>query len=306
MAENTINFLINLYLESYAYRQLKKTTKRQYLYYLNQLNLRFGDEKMAMLDDRLIYRRFTDIVETMACDTRRSAAYFQSVIKIVIKWGYQKGYLEKDHSALLSVKIERSRKIDNVWRADHIMLVKKNASPSFRNLIFFLLETGLRQSDAIRIRVTEHLKQHRDGRSYFFLQQQKIKGHNPTKGMLTVFMTDRLKAWFDKQKTGKDGYLLTTPNGEPWSVENIARTWKIVKTRAGLKGSPITLHGLRKNAVLNLMNAGCSHGQIAAIIGWDLKSVTDILDNHYYVDRTNVAIEAIEKLNKHAKEKEIS
>lgn len=303
--KTSIEKLVNLYLEGYAYRELKDSTRRQYLYYLNQFSLHFGASEIDLLETRKIYRQITDTIEKIALEKRRSASYFQSVIKILIKWAYQKGYLEKDHSALLCVKIERSRKIDNVWKPEQIELVMQVSSDEFKDLIFFLSETGLRQSDAIRLKVTEHLKRREDGNLFFFIQQQKIKGHNPTKGMLTVVLTEKLKKWFYNRKTGEDGYLLTSPNGEPWTSEKIGRTWHIVKQRAGLIESPITLHGLRKNAVLNLMNAGCSHGQIAALIGWDLKSVTNILDNHYYVDRTEVAIEAVRKLNNYKKSKEI-
>lgn len=295
--KTSIEKMINLYLESYAYRELKANTKRQYFYYLKLFEKHFGTLDIDLFDTRKIYRQITDSIEKIALEKRRSASYFQTVIKILIKWGYQKGYLEHDHSKLLCVKIERSRKIDNVWTNAQIEQVLKISSPAFADLIFFLSETGLRQSDAIRIKITEHLKRREDDNLFFFIQQQKIKGHNPTKGMLTVVLTEKLKEWFYNRKSNDNDYLLNSPNGEPWTSTKIGRTWSIVKKRAGLADSPITLHGLRKNAVLNLMNAGCSHGQIAALIGWDLKSVTNILDNHYYVDRTQVAIEAVKKLN---------
>jgi len=300
----SIENLINLYLNSYDYKQLKFNTQKQYMHYLTVLNYHIGNEDISVFHNRKTYKKLREIIEKIALEKRRTASYFQTIIKILIKWGYQKDYLDKDHSGLLNVKIERSRRVDNVWTNEEIDLVIKNAPPEFSDLIFFLSETGLRQSDAIRLNINEHLKKRPDGTLFFFIQQKKIKGHNPTKGMLTVVLTQKLKKWFYNRTTGKNGYLLTSPNGEPWTPEKISDTWQNVKSKLGLKESNITLHGLRKNAVLNLMNAGCSHGQIAALIGWDLKTVTQILDNHYYVDRTNVAIEAVKKLNAYQNAKE--
>lgn len=302
--KTSIENLINLYLNSYDYAQLKFNTQKQYIYYLTLLNFQIGEQDLTIFHDRKTYRTLTDMIEKMAYEKKRTASYFQTVIKILIKWGYQKGYLEHDHSKLLCVQIERSRRIDNVWTNEQIELVIKNSPVEFSDLIFFLSETGLRQSDAIRLKVTEHLKTRPDGTLFFFIQQKKIKGHNALRGMLTVVLTQKLKKWFYNRTTGKDGYLLTSPNSQPWTPEKINFTWKNIKNKLGLADSSITLHGLRKNAVLNLMNAGCSHGQIAALIGWNLKTVTEILDNHYYVDRTNVAIEAVNKLDNYKKSKE--
>lgn len=302
--KTSIEKLVNLYCNSYAYQQLKETTKRGYFYYLNLFCLHFGTCDISMLEEREIYREITDLIEQVALDKKPTARYFQAVIKVLIKWAYRKGYTQINHAELVCVKIERSRKIDNVWKNEQIDQIMKIASPAFKDLIFFLSETGLRQSDAIRLKISEHLKRREDGNLFFFIQQKKIKGQSTTKGMLTIVLTEKLKKWFYNRKTAENGFLLNSPNGEPWTPTKISRTWSIVKKRAGLIESPITLHGLRKNAVLNLMNAGCSHGQIAALIGWSLRSVTDILDNHYYVDRTDVAVEAVKKLNHYKKSKQ--
>lgn len=308
MAENNIEFLINLYLKSYAYYGLKYNTKRQYRGYLKRFNKRFGHLPLTELENREIYQEITEDIENIARETKHAAAYYQGTIKIMIKYGYQRGVLRHEHSKLLCVKIERSRRTNNAWSAKQIALAKKYASPEFYNLIFFLSHTGLRQSDAIRIKLSEHLKRYKDGELYLCLQQQKVKGHNPTKGMLTAVLSDQVALWLKKQKSTPNGYLLTTPRGKQWTVENISRTWqgikdKAMKDKASPKFATVTIHGLRKNAVSNLFMAGCTVGQIACVIGWDLKTVHDIVNNHYLTDKIQIAIEAVKNVNKYARDK---
>jgi hypothetical protein len=46
--KNSIENLINLYLNGYHYKELKLNTKKQYFYYLTLLNYEIGDEDIAI------------------------------------------------------------------------------------------------------------------------------------------------------------------------------------------------------------------------------------------------------------------
>jgi integrase len=123
------------------------------------------------------------------------------------------------------------------------------------------------------------------------LTQQK------TAKALTIPMHGDLKAELDRN--GKRGLtLLTNVNGGPMTTSHLRAMLK--RFCAGQGHPDLKPHGLRKNAVIALLTAGCSVAETAAITGQTYKLV------EYYarqIDQESMAGAAIFKLEQNAKRK---
>jgi integrase len=85
--------------------------------------------------------------------------------------------------------------------------------------------------------------------------------------------------------------ILTNANGDQWTTSGLRQ---MIQAWAKTKGQKIVPHGLRKNAVNALLEAGCSVAEVNAITGQDLKTI-----EHYAKkrDRSKLGRAAIHKLD---------
>jgi integrase len=60
--------------------------------------------------------------------------------------------------------------------------------------------------------------------------------------------------------------ILTSSEGRPWTKSGFKATWRKHKPKAVLKLG-LVFHGLRKAAVVMLLEAGCTDAEVAAITG---------------------------------------
>ena len=83
--------------------------------------------------------------------------------------------------------------------------------------------------------------------------------------------------------------------GQPLSQDAFKKYWQRQLKRLGLNGDKYenTLHGLRKNATINLLEAGCTNSQVKAITGHS----TDLMVNLYGA-KVNQRRQAKEAMNK--------
>jgi integrase len=61
--------------------------------------------------------------------------------------------------------------------------------------------------------------------------------------------------------------------GRPWTKDSFHGAWREVKAKPGLPFAGLVAHGLRKNATVKLLEAGCSEAETAAVTGMSLKMV---------------------------------
>ncbi|MDP7230079.1 MAG: tyrosine-type recombinase/integrase [Alphaproteobacteria bacterium] len=84
--------------------------------------------------------------------------------------------------------------------------------------------------------------------------------------------------------------------GQPLSKDAFKKYWERERKRLGLNSTQFenTLHGLRKNATINLLEAGCTNSQVKAITGHS----TDVMVNLYSkrVNQRRQAREAMDKV----------
>jgi integrase len=90
-------------------------------------------------------------------------------------------------------------------------------------------------------------------------------------------LTSGLQTLLDKQPR-RASTILTTPSGRPWGTVNFQHHWRAATLAAGLDG--LHFHDIRGTTCTMLANAACTPSEIAAMLGWTVKTVNEMLDRY--------------------------
>ena len=280
-----IKDIVDLFLNSSHFNR-KLTSEKTKFDYKNHLLFfitKFGDYHAIQATKNHFVQKIEDLVYDME-HTPRKAGYFLAVIKSFASWANRYGYLDNAKIKHIRYKSHKKPK-ENYWSEEQIDYVFSVVPADLQDFMMFALETGLRRVDLIRLQWHD-LKEIK-GRYHFVVEQSK------TKQMVYIAVTNRLLDYIAKMPRISD-YVLTR-HGTPWNEEKFSCLWKRLKKKHKISQSP---HGLRKATVRRLIEADATIPQISATLGWSLSSVTKMLEDHYFVQKTTVSHIAIEKLNK--------
>ena len=146
------------------------------------------------------------------------------------------------------------------------------------------INTGKRQGDLLRLPWSAY-----DGKQ-IKLRQRKTGAYIP------IPIADALKDALDAAPK-RSPIMLTNSVGKPWSESGFQGAWGKATVRAGIRG--LTFHDLRGTAVVMLARAGCNEVEIYSITGHKPGDVCAILTAHYLPRDSEVAANAIAKLNRY-------
>ena len=152
-----------------------------------------------------------------------------------------------------------------MWSEEQVTAFLKVASPELRLALLLALWTGQRQGDLLLLPWTAY----KNGRLSFRQGKRKRKVDMP--------LTKALRAMLDslpRQATT----ILTTPSGNPWGKVNFQHHWRKATLDAGLDG--LHFHDIRGTTCTMLADAGCTPSEIAAMLGWTVKTVNEMTDRY--------------------------
>lgn len=245
----TVAGLIDLYQRSPAYRALKPASHRLYDIQMRKIDAAMGK---APADD--VERR--DVVALMdsLADKPGTANVVLAVIRTLYRWGRDRGHVTADPA----------REIGSFDVGEHepwpeALLDESLASKdaTVRLAVAMLYYTAQRIGDVCRLRWTDI----RNSRLQF-IQEKTGKSMNvPVHAKLAT----ALKAAKRRGLT-----ILCDASGAPLKPATLRLA---LQRYAKDRGYKIVPHGLRKNAVNSLLEAGCSIGETAAISGQSLAMV---------------------------------
>ena len=114
-----------------------------------------------------------------------------------------------------------------------------------------------------------------------------------------VPLHDRLIEYRERRKVIGFQTICVTTTGTGWTVDGFETVFGRIREDFGFGdvGERVHLHGLRKNAVISLLEVGCSVDEVMAITGQSEKMV-----RHYAreIDRQKLADSGMKKWNENA------
>jgi len=241
----TVAKLVDLYRRSPQFRKLSKATQALYTIYHDRLADLIGNAPADAVEPRDIRR----IMDGMA-DTPGAANALRRATGPLYKWARQRQHVSRTTNPLDDV--EAFEAVPHVpWPQAVIDAALASDDIKVRLPVMLLLYTAQRIGDVMAMQWGDI----RDG--IIHVRQQK------TGKQLAIPMHRRLAD--ELARTPRRGMaIITGDKGQPVTDQYVRITLKKFCAKFGLKLVP---HGLRKNAVIALLEAGCSIAEAASISG---------------------------------------
>lgn len=240
------------YVESDAFKRLKPRTKRDYQKYMEHIISIWGDLDPRKIETHHIYK-----LHQANADHWRQANYLVQVLVVLLNHARLIGFLNKEHGNPAK-GIPLFKQAGDGWEPwpDVVRAEFEELAPPRARLVYELsIGLGQRIGDTLKIR-WDHIK---DG-EYGFTQGKTDKP-------LLVPLTNRLAAYLGTVK--KEGLTIVCGrDGRPADYRTV--TEEMRKIKAAMKhpeAQRYVTHGLRKNATIELYQAGCDDEMVKAVTG---------------------------------------
>lgn len=275
----TLDGLIRVYEKSPEFRALKEATKRSYTRYLAKANSLMRSPRGESPPVKDIERRDVLKLRDALSDTPGAANQAVRALGALFAWGV-------DNEKVKENPVQRIRKFaakpHEKWPEE--LLESALTDPQIGDAVALFFFTGQRIDDVVAMRWN-------DIRGDHMLVWQKKKDKQIKVAILPE-LADRLNRMERPALT-----ILTNANGQPWTQSGLRQK---LQDWAKARGHKVVPHGLRKNAVDALLEAGCTAAEVGGITDQSLQMV-----EHYArgSNRLNLGRAAVVKLDAHRKEK---
>jgi integrase len=240
----TIDGLIRSYEKSPEFRGHSQATQDSYSRYLEVANRNFRSKAGLSVPVKHILRGdILKLREEMA-DTPGAANQTMRALGAMYAWAVDNEKV-KDSPA---TKIKRFKAIPHEpWPED--LLEKALDDPQVGMAVALFYFTGQRINEVVRMSWADIRGDH------MLVYAQKTKAH--LRVAILPELAERLNAL---EKTAVT--ILTNSNGRPWSRSGLRAK---LQAWASERGHKVVPHGLRKNAVISLLEAGCTEAEVQGI-----------------------------------------
>lgn len=300
-APNTKCFqhLIDSYLASPDFDDLAASTQRDYRRYLEIVRATWGPlEVSGLLPSHVLGLRDKH---------RRTPAAANALLRTlsaVISWSVPRSY--RVTNPCEHVKKLKTGDGWSPWPWEMIELLREHAPTWAWEAAALALYTGQRQNDVLSMSRTAYkagmieVRQEKTGRLLVIPAHQELVA-------LFAKMDERREADRIKENNRQaptiqaSTLVLTSTRGTPWTQDGFRASWR--KALAGpdqveswplaaIPEAGLVFHGLRKSAVVTLLEAGCTDAEVASITGQSRQMV-----EHYarQVNQRKLAASAILK-----------
>lgn len=244
----TLGGLAAEYRRSKKFREvLSDNTRKGYNRALNRLLVAYADAPLGELTPEDIQRRVLDANE----DTPAAADMMLTVMRVLYTFAIKRHRGLKDWTEGLEFYGNQTER--EPWPEDMLTAALNHEDELFRRAVTLSLYTGQRPGDVCSM--TWNMV----SGDMIRVRQQK------TKTALEIPMHDNLRAMIEgTPRSDRHLFLLSNRRGDPLTSGTFL-VWCQQFSRAHSVNR--TPHGLRKNAAIELFEAGCTAAEVAAITG---------------------------------------
>lgn len=254
----TVRALVAEYQSSAAYKALKPVSQRDYDRYLAIFDRRLGDYGVRSITAPVILELRDSLAETPV-----TANHLLSVLRTLFAWAVPRAKADINPAREIEA-IEITSDGAAPWSIDQIQLALKHCRWEVRMFVALAYYTGQRSADVLAMRLTSIVG------SAISLKQSK------TGKTLTIPIHRDLRPFIEEAK--RRGSMVLVPG--PLGRELTTNHWRAMWTRemkkepqAAIQRARLSPHGLRKSAVVALLEAGCSPKEVASITGQSMSII---------------------------------
>lgn len=273
----TFAAMIADYKVSPEFKGLSKKTQDVWAYYLQRVEDAWGELQVRHIETHHIFKLRDRFAATPA-----GANNTMRALSSMLSWGVPRKYLS--HNPCLGLRGLMLKGITpyEPWTWSAIELLRRVAPQHLWQVAAMALYTGQRKGDVLVMRWRDieadqiHVEQSKTGKRLW------VPIHRDLNAALATL-----------PRSGE--FVLRNEHGEPWTEEAFKSAWRRLmhdKRFVEIKSKRLVFHGLRKSAVVMLLEAGCTDAEVAAITGQSREMV-----DHYAraVNQRRLAAAAILK-----------
>lgn len=188
-----------------------------------------------------------------------------NVLRSLLGFAYDRAMIEANQAlGIPRLTPSGQNRAEHIWTPDLRQQFFAHAKPCLRRLCLFALYTGARQSDICSLRWSNIS----DG--WLSFQPAKTRSTTGAWVHLPVYALEPLKALLDSIPHAGDGpILMTDDRPRKWTPENIKRQMRLTKASAQIE-EDLTFHDWRGTGETEMLEAGCSEPEAAAVLGHSL------------------------------------
>ena len=273
----TLEGLIRLYEKSPEFAELTEATKISYSRYLARANALMRNKVGDSAPVKLIERKHVVALRDAMHETPGAASQAVRAVGALFAWAIENDRAKTNPAA--GVKKFKS-KPHAAWPQQLIEDALVDPQVGMAVALFYF--TGQRINEVVKMSWRD-IKP-----DYMEVYAQKQKRH------IKVAILPELGEMLERQdKTAVT--ILTNANGQPWTQSGLRQK---LQDWAKARGHKIVPHGLRKNAVISLLEAGCTPHEVQGITDQS----REIIDHYALeVNKLTLGRAAVVKLDAHRK-----
>lgn len=213
----------------------------------------------------------------------RNAIEVVKVLNLVFQCAMDLGEVDSNPADGIKKPARYKAKQHEAWTDQQLGTFLAGAKPIWRRAVIVALYTGLRRGDLVRLKKS-HIK---DG----WIEIDIAK----TKSQTAIPIHSELQTELDRDMPTASLMLIPSVRGQQLNVDSLSHGIQKECKRLDMVPNP-PLHGLRRNAIINLLEAGCSIEEVKSITDQSKRMV------EYYAagqHRRRLAKGAILKLEEH-------
>ena len=278
----TFAAMIEAYKASYDYLGLADSTKDSYSRELDLLLDKLGDAKVETVTLHVMAKLRDKVGERHSL---RKAGEVVKVLRVLYRFGCENGYAKENPAK--NLRKPPGYKADPwlEWTEEVRGIFFTGARPVPRRAAAILLYTGLRRGDARELQ-RKHI---RDGFIEFTTSKTGVEVCIPIHGDLAEELSRPMPV--------ESIYLISGTRGQQLSKDWITHCIQGECKRLGVKKPP-PIHGLRKNAIISLIECGLTYQEVHALTGQSLEMIIHYSKKY---DRRRLASAAVVKIDKNRK-----
>lgn len=278
----TFAALIAAYKASANWTSLSDSTKREWSRHLRYIDSRWGDLLVALLGPVGV-RTLIDSRQSTPADANN----LLRCTRRLLSWAVERGWLNSNPAR--EITAFKAGETYEPWPWEAIQYFRDNVSR--RDLWYaaaLALYTGQRKADVLRMRLSHlhgqdidvklQVKQGKTGKTL------RLRVHQALLGIFPEMNESRQSVMTVVPLNPADVPLLVSQRGRAWTPGGFDTVWQEEMNRpemALLRQNRFVFHGLRKSAVVMMLEAGATEHEVMAVTGQTAKMVA------YYAQRVN-------------------
>lgn len=273
------------YKKSDRFMVLADSTRRTYHWHLGILSEQLGHLALSAFTRRTIVRLQAKIAEK----TPKNAVERIKLLKNVFETACDLGEIDINPAKGVRAPVGYKPRQFEAWTDEQIETFLAGARPVLRRAAIVALYTGLRRSDLVRLRRGDI----KDG--------WLVTSIKKTDGFVEIPIHSDLAEELTRVMPAASLMLAPTVRGKAWKATKLSDAIREECLRLGIEPNP-PLHGLRRNAIIRLLEAGCSREEVMSITDQSERMVKHYAGRRH---KRTLAKSAIFKLEQRTKNKSV-